>query len=367
MRVVLVLLLAFIPLTREHSYSTRLLAELGGKVIPELQGDVYKGCAVAMREDDGVVDHIGIRLFDDELKQDQYGYIYEFPERYLLEILAEKDSEALEVKMTHDSVKLVTGNLDSISDIQKKGEAFSVTVTSDFKYRYSWSDASGSEIFAMTAPAQCELMLGRNKIELEERFRLMASRSVFPEGFYPLSPVAEPLRLNRDVYVDKRGEYMTELMRGDVYYKKDGKEYKLLSDSRHPYETLCNMLIVPDAFADRDYVAEVTLNGYGFEKRNFRCPLRRLMNICLWEGCVPYVGLEEESGDKIVVTLVMVNESLGYNHTLKVEVSPEILSGRKGVVKITANVYTAVHNLKSLYDDYGHGPKNHVKRIKVNI
>lgn len=367
-RLFLVLALALIPLTQEHTYSTSLLADLGGKVVPELTADAYMGVPIAMRLEDGVVEHLGIRLFDDDIKQEQEGYIYEFTERYLLEILAETDPDALRVKMNNDSVKVVAGNLSAIRDVHQRGQMFSLTVTSDFKYRFSWSDASGTEMLAMTAPAQCELLLGRNKKELEERFRIMSCRHMFPELFYPLEPYSEPVRMSRDVYVDSRGEYMMELMRGDVFYEKAAGGYRPLADRKHPYETLCNMLIIPDAFADCDYLAEVTLNGYGFEKHRFTCSLRGLLNFCLWEGCVPYVGLEKESGDEIVATLVMVNQNLGYNHTFKVEFRPEILSGADGKVKVTANVYTATHNLKSLYDEYGiKGPKNHVKRIKVNI
>lgn len=353
---ILTALLAVQPVN--HTYTTETLEMLGRVTAPVIGPDIlsgtvsagsYRGNPLVARLVDGAVDHLGIELFDNNIKSGREGHIYEFVERYLLELIS-TPSYRREERMEQDGV-LISGDLDSAGTLPSRTSRFTSAVTSSGRYSFLWEDTYGRIIFSMSVPARAELIFGRNKIELEDSFRQKAVSHVNGGFGTDASPQNEPIRLSRKVYIDHRGSYMSDAMRNALFYEKSRSGWTLISDDDLPMETVTNLLMAPAEFPDRDYRLDVTLMKYGFEKERFYIPLVKLMDFCICEGCVPYVGIESEDKGQIRVSVIMVNRELGYNHVLDFMFDRNLLKAKIGMIPVTLRAYTTTGNLSDLYND----------------
>lgn len=354
-----------------HTYTTENLERLGRTVAPtipsgRMSGTVsagsYRGNPLTARLVDGAVDHLGIELFDNSIKSGKEGHIYEFVERYVLELLA-TPSYRREERMLQDDV-LISGDLACIATLPSSTRRFTSSVTSSERYSFLWEDAAGRIIFSLSAPAQAELIFGRNKIELEDSFRQKALSHA--EGGYGVdaAPHGQPVRLSRKVYIDHRGSYMSDVMKSALYYGKISGGWRLIFDEDLPLETVTNLLMAPAEFADKDYRLDVTLQKYGFEKERFYISLAKLMDFCMCEGCVPYVGIESFEQGQIRASVIMVNRELGYNHVLDFKFDQALLESRTGIIPVSLRAYTTTGNLSDLYNDDNTDKET---RIKLQI
>ena len=60
---------------------------------------------------------------------------------------------------------------------------------------------------------------------------------------------------------------------------------------------------------------------------------------------VPYVGVESMDETEARVTLFLVNEQLGYAHTLSFTIGLDLLEGTEGLMQAEAYTFTPIHNL----------------------
>lgn len=112
----------------------------------------------------GEVSHIGYSFFNKEIRKRYPLAIYDFLERYLLELdLAEsKEQRKLQLYLDHVicDVKLLDIIADSIPE-----EMFKINFITNHKYEVEWK--KGKNSFHMAFNADCQLILGAMENELE--------------------------------------------------------------------------------------------------------------------------------------------------------------------------------------------------------
>ena len=115
----------------------------------------------------GEVHNIGYSLFPNETRDTSSSYIYDFVERYLLELdLLNKKSE-LKKRLRADDVTL-SGDFPSILDDHSSDIQFSIE---NVKYhRYKLNYKRGTKNIQLDFSPNCQLILGANDKELEEIF-----------------------------------------------------------------------------------------------------------------------------------------------------------------------------------------------------
>ncbi len=115
----------------------------------------------------GEIQNIGYSLFPNEICDTNLSYIYDFVERYLLELdLLNKKSE-LKKRLRHDDVTL-SGDFPSILDEHSSDIQFSIE---DVEYhRYKLNFKRGTKNIQLDFSPNCQLILGANDKELEEIF-----------------------------------------------------------------------------------------------------------------------------------------------------------------------------------------------------
>lgn len=373
------LLLAVFAQTRaagKARFASSRLERLAADVrlpMPEFAGDTccvvgtFRGYPVLAGFCGGTVVHLGIDLFGAEYKAASNALLCDFTERYLLELLAEEDEQARMRRMYDDGVA-VMGDLRRIPLLKREPLRFDVTSVPGKGCRMEWRDGNAVR-FSISAPAQYELLRGMNKIELEESFRPAVLTYYGPAGLSGTSdpsgptgpsdlpadmsgPTArddEPVRLDSGLYVFRKGHYLLEQMECASYYTLRDGRYMAVCDTLHPVESLRNLF--SGKVPDRDYTLDLTLRKYGFRTEEFSCPLGRVVDFCLAQGCTPYVGVESEEDGVITAVLIMVNAEYGYNHLFKIIFDTRLLGQGQGHVAATLNAYTPTHNLENLYDE----------------
>lgn len=350
-------------------YRTQLLQRLGEAnrltlTAPAGDGSVVvgscKGYPVVAEWSSGIVSHLGIKLFDPELKKMAGKPLCDFAERYLLELFSCESQEEMERKLLDDGVSQ-SGYSGSI--IGQKELLFSVNSPQTGRYELCWDSPQGGRLYTLTLPANWELISGEHKIELENGLKQQILRHPI-QSEEPRTPKSSRMEktTTQGVWIYKRGHYMIPQMASSLYYREqkgeDGQShFTLLSEPEHAIETLINILSLPTMA--QGYSIEITQQKYGFKSESYSANLGRLISFCLDNGCHPYIGIEESNQEKIVATLLMVNMEWGYNHIIQITTEKSVPGKGSGRMKATLNAYTPTHNLETLYYD------DHIKERSV--
>lgn len=310
-----------------------------------------KGFPVVAEWQAGIVSHLGIELFDPELKKLAGKELCDFAERYLLEELSTESPEELERKRFDNGVRQ-SGSMELV--IGQKELLFSINSPQTGMYELCWDSSEGKRLYTITLPANWELISGENKIEQENNLRGVLANYPIDESL-PREPKISRLEktTSKGIWIQKRGHYMIPQMASALYYREEKSDsesrFELLIDRKHAAESLINLLSV-SALA-KEYNVEITQQKYGFKKETYTINLGRLVSYCLDCGCEPYIGIEQSDEQHIVATLLMVNQQWGYNHILQVSIDRDQIGKPGGVLKAKLNAFTPTHNLETLYYD----------------
>lgn len=287
------------------------------------------------------IEHIGLYLFADEMRSLSKSPVFDFLERYFLQLRFPPTMKTARNMLRDDQFKFLIGSINTVSELQLT-DAFTLDFDKN-RYVATWS-RDDQKILSVTFPVEYELISGENKIEAENNLQADIQRTV----------------IKNDAEDGSRlfSHYISKDITSRLYYKNDS----LVSDSRHPAETLANIML--SLKAPGDYSIRMTQVSYGFRKDVFEVPLRQWITFCRESGCKLYFGIDNISADGTVNAVVFaVNESENYNHVLTVSASPQLLASRSGAVEAHLYSYVPTHNVMSLFGKYRKSnPKTFVRK-----
>ena len=293
---------------------------------------------VAVEYENGEVAHIGLDLFPDDVKKENT-LVCRFVERYLLESLLNGRSGNWDSEPMYGRV-VTQGDVFAL--FRQKPEGRAVRIEMDGEGTGSVAFAAGSDpLFSIRFPAEIQLLTGESKDELEKAFlrkvtsERKAKKREIPRGLK---------RVDRDLYVAEGGFFEIEEAQNSAFFRKKGLAYAPLCESSRPIESI--MTLLTGYVRKKDYAVRATFHQYGFAQTEKTVPLDNLIDCCLEEGCIPYVGIESGGEKPVVATLFMVNRALGYSHTFQFTVDPDILDQTAGVLDAKAHLYTPFYPKK---------------------
>lgn len=345
--------------------SNKLIGEMVGQ-LPDLQLDNgFSGdfelpalCLgkkfVLQRDSLGVINHVGIKLFDREVISKHPTPIYYFIERYLMELLLLPTEEDIARKLRMERVKL-TSEVYSLTPYKKGvvniAKAFSlehsVYITCN-NNRYTVSCMDDRRVLGkISFPVRNELITGFTKLEAEN--------SVYPElllyhpkAFVPLTNV-DMLPYKDSLYCAYEDFYATENIVSTSYYKKVGEEFVPLFSLDNLTESVYNLF---NARYDWGIQANVTQNLYGNKRLSYEVPLSKLTEFFRDKRCAIYTGIRKYDKSKVEGVAMMVNMELGYQHILTFTCDKDIFTRPdKHEVKIKMYSYVPIHNISSLFGE----------------
>ena len=306
------------------------------------------------------IDHIGFKLFDRAVMEQNPSPIYHFVERFLLELFLMKDNSKISEYLQESKIILRFGQTsnkgvyhDLLGVLSKISPGLSIIMTTDNnRYTISWFQ-NNRLVFSLRFPIQYELLWGMNKAESENHFYsdLLAFRSVKNISIPSDTLNTSFMKAINDSCFRASGDYYgIEEITSDQYYQKTSKGKLIqLSDLNNPVESVLNLFTMK---ADKRITAAVVQRLYGGRKVNFDITLSQLLDFCRVSGCEIYAGVEALEGNAISGTVMMVNRALGYNHLLSFSTDIRVISNPdKYKMDIQLFTFVPIHNINTLYNE----------------
>ena len=286
------------------------------------------------------VSHIGLRLFNEDMRKMGDTSVMDFLERYFLQLKYPPKVTSAKNMIRDDQFRFITGTLQTVGEL-KPTDVFSLNYDKRL-YTASWT-REGQPLLVVSFPVEYELISGENKIEAENHLQTdILATSITNEAPKPAAELGKPF----------------ERFSGKLYQQRGA----LIYSERHPAETVANMMISQQIKGAFDL--SLTQVSYGFKKTTFSVPLRQWISFCQNHGCQLYVGIEDvkENGDVSAVVLA-VNEAENYNHVLTLTVPSDMIRTRQGQIDARIYPYVPTHNVANLFAAYGKSnPKTFVSK-----
>lgn len=281
------------------------------------------------------IDHIGINLFNDQLRIDHPSPVFNFLERYFLQLKYPQKVKTPANMNRDDQFVFVYGSLADINNILPTDDF--IYSRDNHRYSATWS-RKGMIVLSVTFPVEYELMSGENKIEAENNLQTDIQST---EVNYRL-----PQLLNDQTTVID-ATYISDVFSNRLYIV----DSKLVASEKHPAETAANMMLSLQAAADNSLV--VTQFSYSFQQTVFTVPLRQWISFCRNQGCELYFGLESigNAGD-VNATVLAVNEAENYNHVMTVCIPAKCIAGQRSDIAARLYPYVPTHNVLNMFAAY---------------
>lgn len=317
----------------------------------------YKGLPLTVVKRGGKVENIGLSIFNKSMREQMPSPVYNFIERYVLDIMLEgKSGIQISEQLKTDRVTFEKGTIDILTELFAD-TLITVSIINHEEQAYTVEWLRDGEILCrMFFPSNYELLHGSMMIENEERlhYDILHSESQVLEI---ASPPFDEVKKYGNLYIRDFGYNSIESMRNCRYYSMTrNSAHKdsllvLVCSERYPLESVANLFSTTDI--DNDYVVDVKQLKYNFRSDSYTVKLSQLIGYCLGEGCKPYFGVisyDDESG-AIDAVVEMRNHQEAYEHLLRVRMDANTLNSRRGTISITLTGYVLTHDIKDLYND----------------
>lgn len=297
------------------------------------------GLMLIVHLSDNTIDQIGLHLFADELRQIGNSPVFDFLERYFLQLKYPPQGKSMSNMLRDDQFRFIVGNVETVSKL-KTTDAFSFNYDNHL-YEATWT-RNNKTLLAVSFPVEYELISGENKIEAEENLKADVCNTQI------LIPTEGP--------VFKNDKYISDLITNKLYTLKG----KLVLSKRYPAESAANVMLC--LHSSGNYQLNINQIAYGFKKIAFNVPLKQWISFCLNHGCELYFGVDKisESGD-VDCVVIAVNQQENYNHVLTVTITAKAIESKNGTIEARLYPYVPTHNVRNMFAAFK--KSNHKKAI----
>ena len=291
----------------------------------------------------GDVCHIGYRLFDPNVGvEDGRRTVFDFVERYFLELDLGIGGHTPAVRMDLDWVVFKEGNPGMVREITPD-TPFMLDEYTRKAYRLSWN--IGKKRVVLEFPADCQLLVGANVIELEEMLIRDIRRTTPAAGDEAVRDWEQtPTVRSGDMWIVENGTYLSKMICGDIYLVELAGKKSLLCSPAHTSRSISNMMLTGDF---RHVVGmNLAMDVSNREKPvNIRTTLQQVISCFKAEGCKLFFGVKTKTEDRLTGTLFAYHEGLAYNHVLSVDVPLALLEGKDVSVEAILYAYVPLHDV----------------------
>lgn len=334
---IIICLVVLLPASAKSTFRTAELERLAKELALDIDAlpdgyshPVVNDVRLTVHQTEQIIDHIGIYLFSEELRSMGKSPIFDFLERYFLQLKYPPRSKSMSTMIRDDQFKFLIGSLKSVDNIMLS-DGFSYNYDNHC-YQASWN-RKDSTLLSVSFPVEYELISGENKIEAEDNLPsdIRNTKVVVPTG----KPIV------------KKDHYLSKDFTNRLYLSKG----ELVLNERHPMESAANMML--SLQTEGDFNISITQVSYGFKKTIFEVPLKQWISFCLDHGCELYFGIENLTDKNEMECVVMaVNAAENYNHVLTAKISSDILEPKSGTIEARLYPYVPTHNVLNMFASY---------------
>lgn len=311
---------------------------------------------VVLADADRRIRHIGFRLFSDFVLSQHPSPVYRFVERYLLELLLQKNNSEVQAKLQRERVSL-TSECYSLTDYRSAIRRIVADFSDDLSLYVSTRDhyyqlscrKGGQLLLAVRFPVRYELLTGCSKLEAEQ--------SVYPSFLnylsHPQAPaVSRPLVLSsykQGLFSANEDSYGMPEIQSSAYYQASAQDTALVFSQEYELESACNLF---NAGID-GVEMQVRQKLYGDKTNTFVSSIKVFMDFLRSQGCTVYTTVQEVGKEQIKGAVLAVNPEYGYQHLLLFRFDRRLFAApRKERVTADMYCYIPIHNVKSLFDEH---------------
>lgn len=345
-----------------REFRSDLLAEMAGYITdewPEADSVLtlsHGKRAVTARVADGRVEHIGYRIFPDEVRARLLNpLVADFVERYWLTLtLPLQRQKSVAQQLLEDRFTFTAGSPLSVDRIQSDTALVFSCEISPAIVSMTWGNKE-KPVCAITFPVNHELILGRRMPENDRRLpdEINSARI----------PASEPRNLAHDnalpsdtltsLVVENAGSYIDCALKSERYYiQAPDATLQPVFDSSRPAESIANIFTGCDIPQAAAISFSINHKIFGLREQTIETTLQKFVAYALREGCTPYVGvISLGTGTSPVadVLVIMHNRHAGYNHVLRASVPLNALTAGAGKVTARLNAFVPSSNIKNLF------------------
>lgn len=302
----------------------------------------------------GVITHIGIKLFDRAIIAKHPSLLYFFVERYLLELLLMPNNQDIMTKLKMERVKIMSQIHPMLAvkeGIRKVCAEFSSHLSFSIicrnnRYIFSCMDKN-RVLLEMDFPVRYELISGNTKLEAEQSF--YPNLLMYKETEYTPLNETELFVYKDSLYCFNEDYYLTEDIISTSYYNKVENTIVPVFSPDILAESVYNLF---NSGYDWGVKADVTQNMYGGKNLNYNIPLSKLILFLNQQNCLIYTGIQKYDKSVITGSVLAVNMEFGYQHLIMFSFPHDLIRHPdEHQVKIKMYCYIPIHNISSLFDN----------------
>lgn len=291
----------------------------------------------------GDVSNVGYQLFSNELLQAAGNEpVMEFIERYLLELDLSLDGRTPKQRMDIDKVVLTKGTLAMLHQVTPQ-TPFAINKLKRRFYQVKWT-VNKHEV-ALTIPADCQLFIGGNAIDLEAMMVRDLPR-IKPQQMHFVPAMLNGLKMSHsdnDNYLAKGESYLSDAIQNSLYLIRIHGKQELVCSQRNAAKSISNIMLT--GVFNRQLPMDLVVDKYGYKQDTLHIILQQFINYCQREHCKLFFGIKGIKSGILSGTLFALNEKAAYNHVLSVNVPVSIISGKQAPIKATVYAYVPLQNV----------------------
>lgn len=359
-----IVLLLVAPLNiraQQAAFQSKLLSEIGKSIgyVPAHDhtegvysaGTIQGMPIVAQYDNRHTVTNLGLHLFSSQARDAYASNVYDFLERYFLELLTWKDKNTLAQKLYDDKVMFVTGSMETLRVINES-TPFSINRVENKYYEVSWTGEDGTVLLSVAFPIQYELLLGMPQVEIANTmYDRIVGAPKCTDMFTPDSVQLQDGHIYQSVPLVS---YQLEDVNNALYFKKDNGRFTLLVDTAFINYSATNAM---QQVSRCNNPVKMEQSVYGFKTLNYTITLSQWINYCHDAGLTTYAAIEDEYDDALKVLVVAESKDLGYNHLLSFIVPRNFIQQPSAEINCKMSAFIPTHNVKNLYQQFVDKPK----------
>lgn len=317
--------------------------------LPSGTSDIHDGknAIVIRKNDNGVVNHIGIRVFPNAYRMPENTTIFDYVENALLY----NTYKISDNKLKLNDVKFIAGNWQNLLNIAES-VTFSMNVIDNKAYQLIWTE-KGKKIIDMLVPVKYDVLNNTPRKELEHNF--VRDLRAFKPKSNNKNIDAASMRMVRDgkdtLYVSYSKQYLQDNITNSTYYQLVGdSSYIPVLSEMYPTQSMANLALLGKCGKCNARI-RLTVIGEDNYKETIDVDMINLLEYTASCGCSAYFGFESEDNEVLKGSLFFYNKESGYDHVLSLQCNKNDLNKESVLFTSRAYLFTPTTNVKNLYSD----------------
>ncbi len=330
--------------------------------IQQQRGGTIGGFQVEVESDySGVISEMGLKL---PIFEGDTTLITSFAQRFFLDLMTATNAQDIENVLDRNKCKLYLNgaeyqkgpfwSLKHGLSILNECSSFDVRRDS-LVYKLKWATAQNT--LSLDFPANIQILMGRDKLELERGIKSIMMRE-YPVPIDSILSDSSRYKKSGSVYSLKGDSFLVDSLNSSTYYVRGHEgEFEPIHNPYLPAETMANLFLrSTSGGATTKLLVEQRM--YGNDVRTFDVTLDNFRGYCKEHNLKVYIGFENITDQRIEATVTLFSSEYNYIHLLYVVTDISSLFNLKDSF-IAARLYSYIpfDNVTELFDNYNESPK----------